>query len=170
MKTIVGNIHLRFIGIVLGILSLMVLSAGQAYCQDENKLTFIDCKNYEDSCLFIGKSFIDCLSDQNFDDLVQLFSGDIFFRALIPSSIVTLNDSYKTADKLKSWFYNEEPEKYEIVESSSKVLVDCLHINYTIFLTYKGNPYNVEQQLYCEIDGDRISKLSLICSGFRSTK
>jgi hypothetical protein len=153
---------------LLGIVSLMILSTGATNCQDANNLTFNDCKNYEDSCMFIGKSFIKYLSDQNFEGLIQLFSDDIFFRALIPSSIVTLNDSHKTADKLKSWFYTEEPEKYEIIESSSEVLVDCLYINYKIFLTYKDNPYNVEQQLYCEIEGDRICKLSLICSGFRS--
>jgi hypothetical protein len=170
MKTRDGKIDLRFKGILLGIVSFMILSSGAAYCQDDTNLDFKGCKNYEDSCMFIGKSFLKYLSDQNFADLVQLFSDDIFFRALIPSSIVTLNDSHNTADKLKSWFYTEEPEKYKIVESSSEVLVDCLHINYKIFLTYKGNPYNVEQQLYCEVEGDRICKLSLICSGFRSLK
>lgn len=167
MKTRNEKVTFRSRGFYLILVSLVVFSTGVSHCQDKSGLTFKGCENYKDSCLYIGKAFMQNLSDQNFENLVHVFSDNVFFRALIPSSIVTLNDPFKTADKLKSWFYNEEPEKFEIIESSSEILVDCLHISYMVFITYKGNPYNVEQHLYCEVEEGKIYKLSLICSGFR---
>ena len=73
----------------------------------------------------------------------------------------------EAANKFKKWFYVEDPGKYEILDSKTEVMVDCLHIYYKIFRTYKGDSYNVEQQLYCEISAGEIQKLSLVCYGFR---
>ena len=167
MKTKKENSFVRSIVFCFSMVFTLIISIGTSYCQDQNNLTFNDCKNYEDTCLFIGEMFIKNLSEQKFENLVYLFSDNIMFRALIPSSVVTLNKPDKTADKIKSWFFVKEPEKFEILDSSFDVLVNCLHVNYKVFITYKGNSYNVEQHLYCEVEAGRINKLSLICSGFR---
>ena len=151
----------------LFIIAAIMFFAGSSFCQDKNDLTFRNCENYQDSCLYIGNDFIKNLSEQKFENLELLFSNDIFFRALIPSSVVTLNDPLKTANKFKSWFNPEEFESFKLLDSSSGILIDCLRINYKIQLSYKGVIYNVEQHLFCEIDDGKIYKLSLMCSGFR---
>lgn len=167
MKTKNENSFVRSIIFCLAMVSALIISTETSLCQDQKSLKFNDCKSYEDTCLFIGKMFIKNLSEKKFENLAYLFSDNILFRALIPSSIVTSNKPSATANKLKSWFYVEEPEKYEILDSSFEVMVNCLHINYKIFITYKGDSYNVEQHLYCEVEAGKINKLSLICSGFR---
>ena len=147
MKTKNENSFVRSIVFYLAMVSTMFISTGTSYCKDQNNLTFIDCENYEDTCLFIGEMFVMNLSEQKFENLAYLFSDNILFRALIPSTVVTLNKPSTTANKIKSWFFVEEPEKFEILDSSSEVMIDCLHINYRIFITHKGNCYNVNSPL-----------------------
>lgn len=111
--------------------------------------------------------FIKNVSEKKFEDLAYLFSDSILFRALIPSSLVTSNEPSEVASKFKYWFYAEDSGKYDILDSKTEVMVDCLHIYYKIFRTFQGNSYNVEQHLYCEVSSGKIEKLSLVCSGFR---
>jgi hypothetical protein len=141
-----------------------------SFGQNSKSLSFSSCQNYSDSCIYIGNMFIKELTEKKFDNLADLFSENILFRALIPSSLVTSNNPHETASIIKNWFYVDDSEKYEILDSRVEVLVDCLHIYYKIFETYKGSPYNVEQHLYCEVTGGKIEKLSLLCSGFREVK
>jgi len=151
----------------LALASALVFSTGTSLCQNSQSLKFDDCKNYEDSCLLIGNKFIKNLSEQEFDKLARLFSGDVFFRALIPSCLETSDKPSEVVKTFQKWFYVEAPAKYEMLDSKTDVMVDCLHIYYKIFRTYEGVPYNVEQHLYCELGAGKIQKLSLICSGFR---
>ncbi len=165
MKTknekVIAKALVYFITTVVLLIAFSELSYGQ---RDEQ---FPICKNYKDSCIYIGKTFIQNLSDKNFEDLANLFSDNILFRALIPPSLVISNEPNKTANYFKSWFNVDESEQYKVVDSKIDFFVDCLHISYVIFGTDKGNPYNVEQHLYCEILSGKIYKLSLVCSGFR---
>ncbi len=167
MKTKNENSFVRSKVFCLAMVSALIISTGTSLCQDQKSLKFNDCKNYEDTCLFIGKMFIKNLSEKKFENLAYLFSENILFRALIPSSLVTTNKPFKAASNFKTWFYVEDPGKYEILDSTTEVMVDCLHIYYKIFRTYQGDSYNVEQHLYCDVAAGKIQKLSLICSGFR---
>ena len=167
MKTKNEKSFVRSIVFCLAMISSLIISTGTSLCQDQKSLKFNDCKNYEDTCLFIGKMFIKNLSEKKFENLAYLFSENILFRALIPSRLVTSNKPFEAASNFKTWFYVEDPGKYEILDSTTEVMVDCLHIYYKIFRTYQGDSYNVEQHLYCDVAAGKIQKLSLICSGFR---
>lgn len=162
-KNLLVKIFVRFCTVSL----FSVIMSGVLFGQDSKKLSFNNCENYSDSCIYLGNLYIADLTKKNFDDLVYLFSDNIFFRALIPSSLVTYNNPNQVASKIKTWFYVDDSEKYEILDSKVEVLVDCLHIYYKIFETYRGTPYHVEQHLFCEVSEGKIEKLSLICSGFR---
>ena len=152
--------------LILSIFGLF-LSAGIAFGQEQKDLSFNECKNHEDSCLLIGEKFIKNLSEKKFDDLTDIFSINIFFRALTPTFPETSSQPFEVVNKLKYWFYVEDPDNYKVLDSKADVMVDCLHIYYKIFRTHEGVQYNVEQHLYCEIDTGKIQKLSLVCSGFR---
>lgn len=161
------NSIIRFIIVCLVMGTALFLSIETSYCQDQKSLNFNDCKNYEDTCLYIGQLFKDNLSEKKFENLADLFANNILFRALIPSSLVTSNKPSEAAKNFQKWFNTEDPERYEVLDFKAEVLVDCLHIYYKIFRTYKDNSYNVEQHLYCEVVVGKIQKLSLLCSGFR---
>lgn len=141
------------------------INAQDKAVQDE--LVFPDCSTYQDSCMYLGELFISRVADKKFEELEPLFAEKFLFRALTPGSLVTSNDPAETAGRIKNWFYVDDTEQYEVIDSHVDVLVDCLRISYRIFETYKGDPYQVEQQLYCEVSAGKIHKLSLVCSGFR---
>ena len=167
MKLENENSFIRSIVFCLAVGATFILSTGTTLCQDQKSLRFNDCKTYEDTCLFIGQMFINNLSEKKFKNLALLFSDNIVFRALIPSGLDSANKPSEAASKFKKWFYVKDPGKYEVLDSKTEVMVDRLYIYYKIFRTYKGDSYNVEQQLYCEVAGGKIQKLSLLCSGFR---
>lgn len=136
--------------------------------EDCNEITsFSNCINYSDTCKHIGNVLINCLEEQRFEDLEYIFSDTIHFRALIPSKLVTLNNSTEAMHTVKKWFGVGDADEFKILDSSCDVLVDCLHIGYKIFLTYRGSAYKVEQHVFCEVSSGKIQKLSLVCSGFR---
>jgi len=167
MKLKNENSFVRSIVVCLVMGTSLILSTETSLCQDQKSLKFNDCKNYEDTCLYIGQMFIKDLSEKKFENLAYLFADNILFRALIPSSLVTSNKPSEAASNFQKWFYIEDPGKYEVLDSKTEVMVDCLHIYYKIFRTYNDNSYNVEQHLYCEVEAGKIQKLSLLCSGFR---
>jgi len=167
MKLKNENSFVRSIVVCLVMGTSLILSTETSLCQDQKSLKFYDCKNYEDTCLYIGQMFIKDLYEKKFENLAFLFADNILFRALIPSSLVTSIKPSEAASNFQKWFYDEDPGKYEVLDSKTEVMVDCLHIYYKIFRTYKDNSYNVEQHLYCEVEAGKIQKLSLLCSGFR---
>jgi len=167
MKLKNENSFVRSIVVCLVMGTALILSTETSLCHDQKSLKFNDCKNYEDTCLYIGQMFIKNLYEKKFENLAFLFADNILFRALIPSSLVTSNKPSEAAINFQKWFYVEDPGKYEVLDSKTEVMVDCLHIYYKIFRTYKDNSYNVEQHLYCEVEAGKIQKLSLLCSGFR---
>lgn len=150
-------------------LSLLFITNGiQAQnVHGQKDISFPNCLNYKDSCIYIGNFLIQKISDKKFEDLESIFSDTIFFRALTPPNIITLNNPTEVANTLKKWFDVDEPDQCKILDSKSEFFVDCLHVYYRVFRTYKGNSYEVEQKLYCEVSSGRIQKLSLLCSGFR---
>jgi hypothetical protein len=44
---------------------------------------------------------------------------------------------------------------------------DRLHVAYRFRGVENGEPFVVEQQLYCLVEGDAIARANLLCSGFR---
>jgi hypothetical protein len=164
MKTKSKKFLVKFSIYISTLLLLIIIPNGLL---GQKNLTFTNCSNYKDSCIFIGDTFIKKLANKDFDNLPTLFSDNIFFRALIPASLRTSNKSTETAKTFKDWFYVDDSEQYKLLDSKVDFFVDCLHIYYRLFETYKGDSYNVEQHLYCEISSGKIQKLSLVCSGFR---
>jgi len=137
-----------------------------SFCQSSVGVNFDNCDEFKDSCLVIGNKFIDDLKSREFTSMTDLFSENILFRALIPASIETSNNPNEIVSTFKSWFGREGMENFKVDESNVEMMVDCLHISYTLTLSYKEIFYKVQQQLYCEVESGKISKLSLICSGF----
>ena len=167
MKTLSKRTHIHPSIFCLVIFVFQLALAENSFSQDHLQTKLMNCTTFEDSCLAIGNAFINKMKKEDFNSLQSLFSDNVFFRALIPSSLVTLNSPDKVAHQIHRWFYVDDSEEYKLIDSSVDVVIDCLHISYKIFETYQGKTYCIEQQLYCEISSGKINKLSLMCSGFR---
>lgn len=57
---------------------------------------------------------------------------------------------------------------HALTPSGLREVGDRLHISYRFQGVEEGEPYLVEQHLYCTVSDGRIGRADLLCSGFRT--
>jgi len=113
-----------------------------------------------------GASLIAALAERDFRRLAGTLATDVRVRALIPPGLLEISGAEAAAGKFSAWF--GDAEEFQLICSGSDPVADRLHVFYRLRVTKPGNvPKLVEQHLLCAIDGDRISGLDLVCTGFR---
>ena len=113
-----------------------------------------------------GKRLIAALAERDFQRLSGTLTGETRMRALLPPGLVEISGAEAAAAKFASWF--GDAEELELIRSGSDGFADRLHAFYRLRVRRPGGfPMLVEQHLLCTIDGDRISGLDLVCTGFR---
>lgn len=113
----------------------------------------------------IGEQFMLCLRERDFDRLVGPFHPQVTCRLLIPSGLLTPVSAPTLMRYFRQWF--GEADHFNIEGSHITRVGDRLHIGYHIRLREGGLWYLVEQQTYSQLDGDKITRFDLLCSGFR---
>jgi hypothetical protein len=113
-----------------------------------------------------GERFVAALAARDYSRLATTLAPNVRMRALIPPGPVEISGREATSAKFSSWF--GEVEDLELVSSGSEAIADRLHVYYRLRVKRPGDVWKlVEQHLLCALDGDRITALDLICSGFR---
>lgn len=112
----------------------------------------------------LGARFLAGLCNQNWGDLESFFTADVTFRALIPSGLQEGESAPAAAGYLRRWF--GDADRLVLLDSDVRSLQDRLAIRYR-FRAHEDQRYVVEQQVYCDVQGDRIDRMDLVCSGFR---
>lgn len=113
----------------------------------------------------VGTRLVDAIAAQDRDALAACFTADTEFRALIPSGLRERTGAADAAELVSSWF--ADSTKLELLDSRVETVGDRLHIAYRFSGVEEGEPYVVEQQLYCTTASAGIVSASLVCSGFR---
>jgi hypothetical protein len=114
-----------------------------------------------------GTALIAALAARDFARLAGTLTPNIRMRALIPPGLVEVSGAKAAAAKFLSWFGNAEA--LELIRSGSDTVADRQHVFYRLRVKKPGDiPKLVEQHLLCALEGDRISSLDLVCTGFRS--
>jgi hypothetical protein len=90
-------------------------------------------------------------------------------RAMLPPGPIELSGADATAAKFSSWF--ADAEEFELVRSGSNAVADRVHVFYRLRVKKPGDVRKiVEQHLLCAFDGEGISAIDLVCTGFRPTE
>jgi hypothetical protein len=114
----------------------------------------------------LGDVFVTALVDGDTLRLAETLAPGVQMRALIPPGPIEVLGADEVAGKFAAWFANAE--QLELIRSVSEPVADRLHVSYRLRVRRAGDPWNVvEQHLLCVHDGDRITALDLVCSGFR---
>jgi SnoaL-like domain len=114
-----------------------------------------------------GTALIAALAGRDFARLAGALTPDVRMRALIPPGPIEISGAEAAAAKFSSWFGNAEA--FELIRSGSDTVADRQHVFYRLRVKKPGDvPKLVEQHLLCALEGDRISSLDLVCTGFRS--
>jgi hypothetical protein len=113
-----------------------------------------------------GETFVAALTERDYSRLATTLAPNVRMRALIPPGPVEISGQEAASAKFSSWFGGVED--LEVVSSGSEAIADRLHVYYRLRVKKPGDVWKlVEQHLLCALDGDRITALDLICSGFR---
>ncbi|MEA2522029.1 MAG: hypothetical protein QOI81_1675 [Actinomycetota bacterium] len=115
----------------------------------------------------LGRRFVDALSAKNTDGLAAIFDPQVDFRGLTPG-----NDWHATSPAgvveivLGSWF---EPTDHvrEVVYVEEGRFADRVQLRYRLRVENDEGMFVVEQQGYFSAERGSITRMSVVCSGFR---
>jgi ketosteroid isomerase-like protein len=97
--------------------------------------------------------------------LTECFARDAVLRALTPRSSPERSSGAEAAALITAWF--ADSNELHLVESASEEVADKLHVSYRFEGVELGEPYVVEQHLFCVVGDGKIERADLLCSGFR---
>ncbi|HVO38851.1 MAG TPA: hypothetical protein VMV03_07460 [Spirochaetia bacterium] len=112
----------------------------------------------------IGTSFVQALSGRDWGGLAGLFQPSIQFRALVPSGLREASSDVDASGHFQQWF--GKAAAVELVDFTVGAMLDRIHVSYRLRVQ-KDRWYGIEQQTFCVVNGDRIERMDLLCSGFR---
>jgi hypothetical protein len=113
----------------------------------------------------LGARLIDAVAAQDATAVAACFADDVQFRALIPPGLRERSGAVETAALIAGWF--ADSTELDLVDATTDEVEDRLHISYRFQGVEEGEPYLVEQHLYCSVEAERIARADLLCSGFR---
>ena len=113
----------------------------------------------------LGTRFVEAIAAQDPSDLAACFADDAQLRALIPGGLRERAGAAESASLISMWF--ADSTEMNLVAWSVEDVEDRLHIWYRFAGVEEGEPYLVEQQLFCAVADGKIARADLLCSGFR---
>jgi hypothetical protein len=108
---------------------------------------------------------VEAVSGRDASAIAACFAPGVEFRALIPPGLRERAGAEEAAALVAGWF--ADSTELHLVESRMEEVGDRLHLAYRFEGVEDGEPYVVEQHLFCVVAGGVIERAQLLCSGFR---
>ncbi len=109
--------------------------------------------------------FVEALAARDRPALESTLDTQVRLRALLPRRSVDLNGAAAVAAELLDWF--EEVSEIVPVRTQIDRVGDVWHAGYQFSLLGLDVERVTEQHAYCAIEGGLITRVALLCSGFR---
>lgn len=116
----------------------------------------------------LGERFARALAAKDAVGLHDVLAPDVDFRAMTPNRFWESSSAEEVVSTvlLGTWF--APSDRVEAVESlSGDSVADRERVTYRLRVTRDDGPHLVEQVAYYVTDGDRITWLRVMCSGYR---
>jgi hypothetical protein len=117
----------------------------------------------------LAGSFLEGLAAQDFIRVADALTAGVRLRALLPPGLMEWTGAEVIASQFARWF--GDTEDFELVEATVGEVGGRLHMHWRLRLQAErlgAGWFTVEQQAYADADdGGRISRLDLLCSGYR---
>jgi hypothetical protein len=113
----------------------------------------------------ISERLVAGIAGQDEAAIAACFAEDAQFRALIPPGLRERSGATQAAALIAAWF--GDSTELELLEAQAAEVGDKVRISYRFAGVEEGEPYIVEQQLYCTVRHEKIERADLLCSGFR---
>jgi len=116
-----------------------------------------------------GDTFLDSLAAQDFAQLGRALTPGARLRALLPSGLRERAGAEVIAEQFVRWF--GDTQDFELVEATAGEVGDRLHLSWRLRMRAErlgAGWFTVEQQAYADTGDDgRISRMDLLCTGYR---
>jgi hypothetical protein len=113
----------------------------------------------------VGTRLVDAIAAQDEAAIAACFAPDAALRGLTPPGLRERSGAVEAASLIAGWF--ADSTELSLVTATTDEVEDRLHISYRFRGVEEGEPFLVEQHLYCSVEADRITHADLLCSGFR---
>lgn len=112
----------------------------------------------------LGSELVQAIAAQDESALQACFAGEVQFRALTPPGLRERTGAAEAASLILAWF--ADSTELDLVDTHTDEVGDRLHISYRFEGVEEGDPFVVEQHLYCSLGDGVIEQADLLCSGF----
>ena len=113
----------------------------------------------------VGTRLVEAIAAQDEHAIAACFAPGIELRALLPPGLRERTGAADAAALVAGWF--ADSTELRLIESWTGEIADRMHVAYRFEGIEEGEPYVVEQNLYCVVGSDGIERADLACSGFR---
>lgn len=115
----------------------------------------------------LGSRFAAAVAAKDTAGVRGLVADDVDFKGLTPGRLWEGASTDDLVAALGQWFGADDhiDELEEVAEGAP--VADTRHVAYRLRVTNANGPHAVEQQAYYRAEGDRISYLRVMCSGYR---
>ena len=115
----------------------------------------------------LGARFATALAAKDEAAMRAVIADDLDFKALTPRKFWEGGSPDELVDVLGVWFGPDDHIDALEATVDGDDVADTKHVSYRLRITTPDGPHALEQQAYYRADGDRISFLRVMCSGYR---
>ena len=116
----------------------------------------------------LGVRLAEAIAAKDTDAVTSLLATDVDFRALTPRKFWEATRPAQVLEILfDNWFEDSDHIDALVGVAQGADVEDTHQVGYRLAITNPDGPHTVEQQAYYRTEGDRISYLRLVCSGYR---
>ena len=116
----------------------------------------------------LGSAFARGVASKDRDSLLELLAADVDFRALTPGRPWEATTAAGVLEVLFGCWFEDADEITALVGVGvGEPVEDTHHVSYRLALRTPDGDHTTEQQAYYRTDGQRITHLRILCSGFR---
>ncbi len=115
----------------------------------------------------IGLRFVRAIASKDSEALTSLFDPQVDFRGLTPKQTWQATNPAEVVEIVFGSWFEPGDVVQETLEAETEPIVGRARVRYRFRVESEGAPHLVEQQgYYDEVDG-RITRMTLVCSGFQ---
>jgi ketosteroid isomerase-like protein len=112
----------------------------------------------------VGLRLVAAIAAQDAAAIADCFSHEAEFRALTPYGVRERKGADETAALIAAWY--SDSTVIDLVDARTDEVGGRLHLTYRFEGIEDGQPYVVQQHLFCTLDAGKIAAANLLCSGF----
>ena len=114
----------------------------------------------------LGELFARALAAKDFREVSELLHPEVDLKGLTPGRSWDASGPTAVDEVLQQWFEPTDEIK-QLLDVRTGTVGDREHVAYRVAVTNPDGDFEVEQQMYYDQDGERITLMRILCSGYQ---